>query len=69
MSAFQNPATIHGSVIANKMISTISSALKPPGDNATAARAINAAMETANNPANSARRPEMEFPAASACLD
>src|SRR5262249_41927673 len=30
-------ATIHGNVIANKMISTISSALKPAGDNATAA--------------------------------
>jgi hypothetical protein len=26
-------------------------------------------METANNPANIARRPEMEFPAVSACLD
>jgi hypothetical protein len=67
--AFQNPATIQGNVIVNKMISAISIALKPAGDNATAARTINATMETANNPANIARRPEMEFPAVSACLD
>jgi hypothetical protein len=67
--AFQNLATIQGSVIANKAISTTSIVLKPAGDNANAARAINAAMETANNAANSARRPDMEFPAASTCLD
>jgi hypothetical protein len=67
--AFQNLATIQGSVIANKAISTTSIALKPAGDNANAARAINAAMETANNAANSARRPDMEFPAASTSLD
>jgi hypothetical protein len=67
--AFQNPATIQGNVIVNKMISKISIMLKPAGDNANAARAISPAMETANNAANSTRRPVMEFPAASACLD
>ena len=44
--AFQNPATIHGNVIANSTISTMSIALKPAGDSANAASAIDPAMET-----------------------
>ncbi|MGA7112280.1 MAG: hypothetical protein WBY77_07495, partial [Pseudolabrys sp.] len=67
--AFQNPATIQGNVIANSPISTRSIALNPEGDSAKAASAINPAIETANSAANNTRRPVMEFPVASTCLD
>jgi hypothetical protein len=67
--AFQNPATIQGKVIVNKKISTMSTVLKPVGDNAHAARATSPAMVVTNSAATRTRRPVMEFPAASACLD
>jgi len=67
--AFQNPATIHGKVIANSTISTRSIALNPLGDNANVASTTSPDIETVNSAANSTRRPVMEFSAASSCLD
>ena len=67
--AFQNPDTIQGNVIANNTISMMSIVLKPPGDSASAASAIDPAMVTAVRAANSTRLPAMAFPVASACLD
>ena len=67
--AFQNPATIQGNVIANNTISMMSIMLKPAGDSASAASAIDPAMVTAIRAAKSTRLPAMAFPVASACVD
>ena len=67
--AFQNPATIQCNVIANNTISVMSIVLKPAGDSASAASAINPTMVTAIRAANSTRLPAMAFPVASACVD
>ena len=66
--AFQNPATIHGKVIAKNTSSTISMTPMPPGDSARAASTKDPAIVAANKTQNSIRRPVMELPARAICV-
>ena len=68
ITAFQNPATIQGNVIANRTSAARSRIPNPPGVNASAASHSDPAMVTKNRTAKAARLANMLFSAASACV-
>src|SRR4029453_10817119 len=63
--ALQKPATIQGSVRANRISATISKNPSPPGASASAARTNDPVIASKNRTANAARLANMIFPTAS----
>jgi hypothetical protein len=61
ITAFQNPTTIHGKVMANGMSVAISKAPNPPGDRATTTSHDDRAIVTTHSKAKIARRADMLF--------